>query len=255
MPEPPARWGDMRHHVFYGALYHWFLLFRNRDYRDFRRHREQSVATEAWLYTRRLLLMPAIVVERTLETARIRLGGWPYHLVLLQLEHDASFRMHGPFDRQEDFLRVVLDGFARGAPRHHHLVVKAHPLENGRSPLRRMIRAMAAERGLGGPGPLRRGRQARAAPRPRAHRRHRQLHGGAAGALAGHPAQGLRPRGLCQARVRRAAAHRRLLRPARAARTRAPTATTAASCSRPRRCRAGSTRRRGGGSSCGRSST
>lgn len=150
VPEPPARWGDMRHHVLYGALYHWFVLFRNGDYRAFRTHREQSVATEAWLYTRRLLLMPAIIVERTLETARIRMGGWPYHLALLQLEHDAAFRRHGPFARQADFLRVLLDGFARGAPRHHHLVVKAHPLETGRSPLRRTIREMAAERGLGG---------------------------------------------------------------------------------------------------------
>jgi len=150
VPEPPAHWGDMKSHVVYGALYHWFLLVRNGDYRNFRRHRELTVATEAWLYTRRLLLMPFIRVERMIETARIRLGGWPYHLLLLQLEHDASFRMHGPFERQEDFLRTVLDGFARGAPPHHHLVVKAHPLENGRSPLRRMIRAMARERGVQG---------------------------------------------------------------------------------------------------------
>ena len=28
-PLPPASWGDMRHHVFYGALYHWFVMFRN----------------------------------------------------------------------------------------------------------------------------------------------------------------------------------------------------------------------------------
>lgn len=148
VPEPPARWGDMRHHIFYGALYHWFVLFRNREYRNFRRHRELTVARETWLYTRRLLLMPFIALERKLSTARIRLSGHPYHLVLLQLEHDASFRMHSPFTRQEDFVHLVLDGFARGAPPHHHLVFKAHPLENGRSPLRRMIRSIASELGV-----------------------------------------------------------------------------------------------------------
>ncbi len=147
VPSPPARWGDMGSHVLYGALYHWFVLFWSRGYRG-RTHRDLPVATEAWLYTRRLLLMPAIALERMGETARIRLAGWPYHLALLQLEHDASFRMHGPFARQEDFLRVVIDGFAEGAPPHHHLVVKAHPLENGRSPLRRTIRALARERGV-----------------------------------------------------------------------------------------------------------
>ena len=35
IPEAPAHWGDMRQHVFYGALYHWFVMFRNRDYRNF----------------------------------------------------------------------------------------------------------------------------------------------------------------------------------------------------------------------------
>jgi len=148
VPEPPAHWGDMRQHVFYGALYHWFVLFRNGDYRGFRRHRELSPARETWLYTRRLILMPLIALERMAASARIRLSGFPYHLVLLQLEHDASFRMHSPFTRMEEFLALVIDGFARGAPQHHHLVFKAHPLENGRSPLRRMIRRMAAERGI-----------------------------------------------------------------------------------------------------------
>ncbi len=149
VPEPPARWGDLRQHAFYGALYHWFVLCTNRGFRQFRTHRELPVAREAWLYTRRLLLMPFVWLDRLLATARIRLGGFPYHLVLLQLEHDASFRAHGPFGRQAEFLEVVLDGFARGAPRHHHLVFKAHPLENGRSPLRALIRRMARARGVG----------------------------------------------------------------------------------------------------------
>jgi len=148
VPEPPARWGDMRHHIFYGALYHWFVMFRNGDYRGFRRHRELTVGRETWLYTKRLVLMPFIALERMVATARIRLSGHPYHLVLLQLEHDASFRMHSPFTRMEEFVRLVIEGFARGAPPHHHLVFKAHPLENGRSPLRRMIRAIAAEQGV-----------------------------------------------------------------------------------------------------------
>lgn len=150
VPEPPARWGDMRSHVFYGALYHWFVLFRNGDYRNFRPHRDQSVALETWQYTKRLILMPWIWAGRLISTTRIRMGGWPYHLVLLQLEHDASFRMHSPFTRQAEFLETVIDGFARGAPRHHHLVFKAHPLENGRSPLLRTIRRLAARHGIAG---------------------------------------------------------------------------------------------------------
>jgi capsular polysaccharide export protein len=143
VPTPPSHWGDMRHHVFYGALYHWFVMFRNREYRNFARHRELPVAAEAWLYTKRLLLMPLIALDRRIATMRIRFGGFPYHLVLMQLEHDSSFQMHSPFDRMEEFLAVVMKGFAKGTPRHHHLVFKAHPLENGRLPLRKIIKELA----------------------------------------------------------------------------------------------------------------
>lgn len=148
VPEAPAHWGDMRHHVFYGAIYHWFVLFRNGGYRNFRPHRELPLFTETALYTKRLLLMPFLWLDRIIATFRIKHGGYPYHIALLQLEHDASFQMHSPFTRMEEFLTIVLEGFAKAAPRHHHLVFKAHPLENGRSPLRRIIKRLAATHGV-----------------------------------------------------------------------------------------------------------
>lgn len=147
-PLPPGHWGDMRQHIFYGALYHWFVMFRNGDYRNFRAHRDLPVAREFQLYLKRLLTMPLTRVERFLETLRIRRGGYPYHLVLLQLEHDSSFRKHSPFASMGEFVDLVLDGFAEGAPGHHHLVFKAHPLENGQLPLRRMIAEAARRLGI-----------------------------------------------------------------------------------------------------------
>lgn len=147
-PLPPGHWGDMRQHVFYGALYHWFVMFRNGDYRHFRPHRDVPVTKEFRLYLKRLLLMPWQAIERRIATLRIRLGGFPYHLALLQLEHDSSFQMHSPFATQSDFLELVIDGFAKGAPQHHHLVVKAHPLEDGRVPVRREISRLARAHGV-----------------------------------------------------------------------------------------------------------
>ena len=147
-PLPPARWGDMRQHIFYGALYHWFVMFRNGHYRNFRPHRSMTVTKEFQLYLRRLLLMPLQAIDRRVATLRIKYGGFPYHLALLQLEHDSSFQMHSPFDTMPDFLEVVIEGFAAGAPRHHHLVFKAHPLEDGRVPVRRSIRQLARKHGV-----------------------------------------------------------------------------------------------------------
>lgn len=147
-PLPPSHWGDMRQHVFYGALYHWFVMFRNGDYRNFKPHRSIPVTKEFQLYLKRLLLMPVLAVQRRLATWRIRSGGFPYHLALLQLEHDSSFQKHSPFSTMNEFLSEIIEGFAKGAPRHHHLVVKAHPLEDGRVPLRREVKRLAHEHGL-----------------------------------------------------------------------------------------------------------
>jgi len=148
LPDAPARWGDMRQHVFYGALYHYHVFLRNRAYTQFRPHRALSVGQEFRLYLRRLALMPLHWVDRVQATTRIKTGGFPYHLALLQLEHDASFRDHGPFGSMTEFLEVLITGFASGAPAHHHLVFKAHPLEDGRTPLRRNIRRIATAQGV-----------------------------------------------------------------------------------------------------------
>ena len=148
LPDAPAHWGDMRQHVFYGALYHWFVLTRNQTYRNFQPHRAIGVATEFRLYLKRLLLMPYHAIQRIAATQRIKHGGFPYHLALLQLEHDSSFQMHSPFRTMTEFLALAIDGFAKGAPTHHHLVFKAHPLEDGRVPVSRDIARLAAEHGV-----------------------------------------------------------------------------------------------------------
>jgi capsular polysaccharide export protein len=147
-PLPPGHWGDMRQHIFYGALYHWFVMFRNGDYRNFRPHRALPVTREFTLYLQRLLLMPLHAIDRRIATFRIRHGGFPYHLALLQLEHDSSFQMHSPFSTMSDFLASIIEGFADGAPQHHHLVIKAHPLEDGRVPVRREVRRLARLHGV-----------------------------------------------------------------------------------------------------------
>lgn len=149
-PDAPPRWGDMRQHVFYGALYHFFVMTQNKAYRNFQSHRGVKVIEEFRLYLRRLLLIPLHMSQRWFATARVKYGGFPYHLVLMQLEHDSSFVMHSPFNSQTEFLEMVMKAFGEGAPSHHHLVLKAHPLEDGRAPIAAAIRKGVADYGLAG---------------------------------------------------------------------------------------------------------
>lgn len=147
-PPPPSHWGDMRQHIFYGAAYHWFVLFLNRRYSNFRPHRDLPVAQEFRLYFKRLALMPLHRLQRSWATLQVRRQSFPYHLVLLQLGHDSSVQSHSDYGSMAEFLEHVIIEFACGAPRHHRLVIKEHPLENHREPLRRRVRELAAENGI-----------------------------------------------------------------------------------------------------------
>jgi capsular polysaccharide export protein len=149
-PSAPSRWGDLREHVFYGALYHFNVLARNGRYPNFRSHRALSVMSEFRLYLQRLMLMPVHAVDRMVATRRIRRGGFPFHVVLLQLEHDSNFLGHSPFGSMSAFIDTCARAFAAGAPAHHHLVFKSHPLDDGRVHLRRAIDKAARENGLEG---------------------------------------------------------------------------------------------------------
>lgn len=146
--KPPATWGDMREHVFYGAAYHLMVMLANGDYPGFRPHRGIGVGAEFALHARKLLSTPLRILRRGWRTRRVLATGSPYHLVLLQLEHDASFRAHADFARMADFTDTVIAAFAAGAPRHHRLVFKEHPLEDNRGGLAQAIAAQARAHGL-----------------------------------------------------------------------------------------------------------
>lgn len=145
---PPAHWGDMRQHKFYGALYHFMVLTANRRYPGFSSHRDISLWREFRLNLSRLLLSPLHAARRWRQGRAIRAAGFPYVLVLMQLEHDSSFRAHSPYRTMTEFTAEVLEAFARSAPRHHHIVFKAHPLEDGRVALKAAITRQARSLGI-----------------------------------------------------------------------------------------------------------
>lgn len=150
MGRPPAHWGDMRQHKFYGALYHFFVLIANRRYPGYRTHRKIGVLREFRLHLRRLLRTPLDMFAQWRETSRIQRGGFPYVFAPLQLEHDSNFVAHSPYQTMADFTDELIGEFARSAPRHHHLVFKAHPLEDGRGGIRGAITRKAASEGIAG---------------------------------------------------------------------------------------------------------
>jgi len=150
-PRPaPDAWGDMRQHIFWGAGYHALMLLGQRRYPKYASHRTPQPRHELAIYVKHLISMPVRRLKRRLTTGRIRRATFPYHVALCQLAHDANFRDNSDFQNQSSFLDFVFDGFAKGAPNHHHLVVKAHPLEDGREALPSLVKGLAERHGLQG---------------------------------------------------------------------------------------------------------
>jgi capsular polysaccharide export protein len=149
-PEAPARWGELRNHMLYGAWYHFHVLFRNGAYPNYKTHRAASIRQEFSSHARRLFMMPWRSFKRAYDTSRIKKSGYVYHLAVLQLGHDASIVDHSPYDDMEGFMRDVVEAFALKAPRHHHLIFKAHPLEDYRVQLDEIAVNLAKEFGLSG---------------------------------------------------------------------------------------------------------
>ncbi|MDU8943442.1 capsule biosynthesis protein [Ovoidimarina sediminis] len=145
--EAPEGWGALYRHMAYGALYHGAMLSGGPRLPS---HREVPVGREARLHLLRLMALPAHALEHRVKLRGIRRRAAPFHLVLLQLDHDANFRHYGPFPDSRVFVDTVLKGFAEGAPAHHRLVFKAHPLEDGRVPMRPLIAERAAAYGVAG---------------------------------------------------------------------------------------------------------
>ncbi len=147
-PEAPAQWGAIWRHIFFGSIYHANILFRNRAYPEFKSHREEGVFEEWMLHCKRLLGYPLGLLKRRRTTRRVMRLGAPYHVALLQLGHDASVQDHSPISSMADFIEITIRGFAKGAHGHHHLVFKAHPLEDGREPVARLVHEGALAHGV-----------------------------------------------------------------------------------------------------------
>ncbi len=141
----PVLWGDMRQHILLGAIYHWLIMFRNNDFPNYVPHRDNSIRSEFRLHFMKILSNIPRALQRWLSTRQLIASGVTYHLGVLQLSHDASIRRYSKYTGMDAFMRECVESFAKHAPKHHHLVFKAHPLEDERKPLGRVANDLAKE--------------------------------------------------------------------------------------------------------------
>lgn len=145
----PATWGDTRQHLWYSALYHFRCLLPTMRYGRLRGHRNKPLLTECAWYWLRAAKAPWIRARRGLQQWRLLRSDKTFHLCLLQLSFDASMQVHSDYGSTAEFVEDVIDAFAEGAGSDDYLVFKAHPFEDGRERLGRVIRDLAYDLGVG----------------------------------------------------------------------------------------------------------
>jgi len=118
-------------------------------YPHYKRHRSHHPLREMWGWVKRLARRSferryAERLSRYLDAARPH-----YYLLPLQLETDYQIRRHSRFKSMAHVMDVVLESFARGAPKDSLLVIKRHPLDNGLAKFRRQARRITRRLNLG----------------------------------------------------------------------------------------------------------
>lgn len=101
------------------------------------------------LWLRRLARRPGERRRAASAQAALFASGAPYWLAALQLQSDYQLRASAPYPHQGDAIREVVAAFARHAGPDHRLVVKLHPLENGRENFPDVVAAAAQAEGVG----------------------------------------------------------------------------------------------------------
>ncbi|MEL6476174.1 MAG: capsule biosynthesis protein CapA [Pseudomonadota bacterium] len=141
-------WGDSRQHLWLSCLYYLRLMLSRGSARSYGGARGMPMWREIGWYVLRALALPYIRLRRWAKKVWLIRSQKTFHLVLLQLSFDASMRVHSDYENTADFIEEVIDAFAESAVRTDYLVFKAHPFENGRGRLGKVIRALAKDLGV-----------------------------------------------------------------------------------------------------------
>jgi capsular polysaccharide export protein len=124
------------------------MLALNWMFPRYQHHRDSRPVEEAHLWAPRLLQRH----ERLRKARRVELdllaSGRPFFLMLLQVHCDKQVQVHSPVKSMKEFLERVVPSFAAHAPADRMLVVKTHPLDNGRYPHEQDLLRIAKQCGV-----------------------------------------------------------------------------------------------------------
>ena len=136
---PPAVQRIVAHHVF---QYLFAPLYPN-----YRNAYETSAPRQAAGHIRRYVRQRATRTRELRRLEQILTGPGPVYLGLLQRPGDSQLLRHSTLRTNDQFMRVVVESFARCAPDSARLVFKLHPLDPGVDDYERLVAGAASRVG------------------------------------------------------------------------------------------------------------
>ncbi len=126
--------------------YHAAAILLRWRYPFYRTHRPWGALTEGYGWVKRWVRRGGS--RRRSAEALCRIERLHYFLFALQLDSDYQIRVHSPFAGMGPVLELVVESFARNAPRTAFLVIKEHPLDNGLMNWRSAVARSATRHGV-----------------------------------------------------------------------------------------------------------
>lgn len=150
LPDPSPRLvsGGFPRRIRWEAISQIATMLLAPAYPHYRRHRSHHPFSELTGWVRRVSKRP--LERRYTERVCQYLRDRPYYLLPLQLESDYQIRRHSPLKSMTEVMQLVMESFARKAPREAILVVKLHPLDNGLVNFRQQAKRIARRLNLRG---------------------------------------------------------------------------------------------------------
>ena len=108
-------------------------------------HRQFPPITEAYLWFTRFSMNEWRKYKSRQVYAEVERTKPSYFVFALQLSEDYQIREHSEFRSTAETIRTVMHSFAEFAPRDHMLIIKNHPLDNGKVNYGKIIRNIAEE--------------------------------------------------------------------------------------------------------------
>jgi capsular polysaccharide export protein len=131
------------------SYWHYHHVITGRfAYPHYRSHRSNSILKEGfgWLWKFWREKNAIRKAEKVLES----LDGRELFVLPLQLSGDFQIRSHSPFPDMQSAASYAIESFAANAPRHLHLLLKAHPLDSSFFNWDRFVRRHARRLSLEG---------------------------------------------------------------------------------------------------------